>query len=83
MGTNSRKMGTTEIEELKSHSQMLGQIASWVEDFCISEETTTLEAVKEVLEQLQEERKFANELLRAINKAQIEHDIEIKIPTIP
>ena len=33
-----------EINELKSHSTMLGQIAGYVSNFC-EEETTTLQAV--------------------------------------
>lgn len=34
-----------EINDFKRHSQMLGQIASYVSDFCDDENTTTLEAV--------------------------------------
>ena len=38
-----------EIEKLKDHSQMLGRIASYTEDFCESEDDTTLVCVLRLL----------------------------------
>lgn len=38
-----------EIEELKSHSNMLGLIASLVENWCDHEECTTYEGVKNLV----------------------------------
>lgn len=40
-----------EYENLKSHSLMLGRIASLVEDFCEEEETTEL-GVRKILSEL-------------------------------
>jgi hypothetical protein len=42
-------MTTEEIEQLKAHSHMLGRIASYLEDFCESDEDTTLVCVLRLL----------------------------------
>lgn len=39
-------MTDQEIENMKNHSTMLGQIASEVSEFCDNEECTTLDAVR-------------------------------------
>lgn len=44
MTDEQSKLTEDEINDLKRHSIMLGQVAGYVSDFC-DEETTTLEAV--------------------------------------
>lgn len=48
--------GYNEIEDLRHHSRMLGQIAVEVEDWCISGDSTTLEAVRHMKLELLEYR---------------------------
>jgi hypothetical protein len=47
-----------EIEKLKEHSKMLGQIAAIVEEYCL-EEDTTLDGVKALKEDLLSESRWA------------------------
>ena len=44
-----------ELDNLKSHSQMLGRIATLVEDFCEGEETTET-GVRKILSELYSRR---------------------------
>jgi hypothetical protein len=43
---NERSDAAVDVPRLVSHSQMLGMIAGEVEEWCISENCTTLDAVK-------------------------------------
>ena len=51
MSEESIYISKQEYENLKSHSSMLGQIASLVEDFCEEEETTEM-GVRKILSEL-------------------------------
>jgi hypothetical protein len=49
MSQDTVTLTKAQYEELKSHSQMLGQIGGYVESFCKGEEDTTLNAVLRLL----------------------------------
>lgn len=59
------------VEELKSHSAMLGQIAGLVSDFC-DEEMTTYDGVAAAISELESETAWANHYCRKLCDARRE-----------
>lgn len=65
-------MTEPEIEELKSNSQMLSRIASYVEDFAESDEDTTLICVLRLLARYHSLE--ADSLFDAIKDEEVQND---------
>lgn len=62
-------MSPEEIQKLQEHSQMLGQIASLIEDYC-TPEMTTLDGVKALIADKESETRWANHYCRKLVDAQ-------------
>ena len=60
-----KKEPKNEIETLRDNSAMLGQIAGVVMDYC-SPTDTTLDGVKALLAEMQDERRWANHYCRKL-----------------
>ncbi len=63
------------LEELQKHSTMLSQICGLVEDFCTTSDTTTAEAVQNLLDAYIEERTFADRYFRILSQAKERGDL--------
>ena len=63
------------LEELQRHSAMLSQICGLVEDFCTTPDTTTVEAVQNLLDAYTEERTFADRYFRLLSQAKERGDL--------
>ena len=63
------------LEELQRHSAMLSQICGLVEDFCTTPDTTTAEAIQNLLDVYIEERTFADRYFRLLSQAKERGDL--------
>jgi len=63
------------FKELQRHSAMLSQICGLVEDFCTTPDTTTVEAVQNLLDAYIEERTHADRYFRVLSQAKESGDL--------